>query len=133
MVTIAFVSVAVSIPPAAKVLGIIGTVYGILQGLKKVPAFTQYLTGWIAVGVNALFTVCGLLLAVPADQLYTINTAVLLITTILGSAGIHGTVSSMSQPTVLATIPPSTQAKEVPATLVPENPSAVPIDKPTKE
>lgn len=121
---------AVTIPPAAKVLAIVGSVYGILQGLKQVPKFTKNLTGWIAVAVNVLLTAGGLLIAIPADQLYTTNTLVLLITTILGSAGVHGTVKSMSPPTVLATIPPSTQAKEVPATLVPDNPAAVPVDPP---
>ena len=34
----------------------------------------------------------------------------------------------MSAPQVLATIPPDTQVKEVPATLVPNNPKAVPVN-----
>lgn len=121
-------TVALSIPPAAKVLVVVGAVYGILQGLKKVPALTQYLTGWLAVAVNVALTVCGLLVAIPADQLYTANTAMLLVTTILGSAGVHGTVKAMSPPTVLATVPPSTVVKEVPATLEPVNPAAVPVE-----
>lgn len=121
-------AVTASVPPAAKVLAIVGSVYGILQGLKKIPALTQYLTGWLAVAVNVALTVCGLLVAIPADQLYTANTALLLVTAILGSAGVHGTVKSMSSPTVLATIPPSSAVKEVPATLIPDNPAAVPVD-----
>lgn len=121
-------TVTLTIPPAAKVLAIVASVYGIIQTLKKVPGVTQYLTGWVAVVVNIALSVGGLMLAIPPDQLYTSNTAVLLITTILGSAGVHGTVKSMSEPTVLATVPPSTTVKEVPATLVPKNPAAVPTE-----
>jgi len=127
---IALIVITLAVPPAAKALAVIATVYGILQGLKQVPALTQYLTGWIAVAVNVLLTAGGLLIAIPADQLYTTNTLVLLITTILGSAGVHGTVKSMSQPTVLATVPPSTQVKSVAATLVPDNPAAVSVVAP---
>ena len=120
--------VLLTIPPAAKVLGVATSVYLALQAAKKIPGLTKYLTGWVAIAVNVLMTATGLLLTIPADQLYTENTAMLLITTILGAAGIHGTVSKMSEPTVLATIPPSTQVKEVPATLVPDNPAAVAVD-----
>lgn len=122
--------ISINIPPAEQTLAVIGVVYGAIQGLKKIPALTQYLNGWIAVGVNLVLTVGGILATVPADQLYTVNTLGLLLTAILGSAGVHGTVKSMSQPQVLATIPPSTQVKEVPATLVPDNPAAVPAEKP---
>ena len=126
------VAVAFTIPPAAKVLAISGSVYGILLAAKKIPALTQYLTGWLSVAFNVALTIVGLLIAIPADQLYTVNTAMTLLTAGLGAAGIHGTVKSMSAPQVLATIPPDTQVKEVPATLVPNNPKAVPVN-PTKQ
>lgn len=121
--------VTINLPPATSALAIIGAIYATIQGLKKIPRLTQYLTGWWAVGLNAALAVCGELIVVPADQLYTVNTLLLLITTILGAAGVHGTVKSMSPPTVLATVPPSTQVKEVPATLEPVNPAAVVADK----
>ena len=119
------ITIPLAIPPAAKVLAISGSVYGILLAAKKIPALTQYLTGWLAIAINVALSVLGLVIAIPADQLYTTNTALTLLTVALGAAGVHGTVKSMSEPQVLATIPPSTQVKEVPATLVPDNPKAV--------
>ena len=129
MIDLIALTINVSVPPAAKVLAVIGAVYGIIQAAKKIPAFTKYLTGWVAIAVNVLLSAGGLLIAIPADQLYTANTLLALISTALGAAGIHGTVSAMSPPTILATVPPSTQVKEVAATLVPDNPAAVPAEK----
>jgi len=88
---------AVTIPPAAKVLAVVGAVYVILQGLKKVPGLSNILSGWVAVAVNIIFSACGLLVTIPADQLYTANTLITLITVSLSAAGIHGTVSTMSK------------------------------------
>jgi hypothetical protein len=122
------IAVTFTIPPAAKVLAVSGSVYGILLGAKKIPALTQYLTGWVAVAFNVVLSVIGLVIAIPADQLYTANTALTLLSAALGAAGVHGTVKSMSQPQTLATFPPSTQVKEVPATLEPVDPKAVPVD-----
>jgi hypothetical protein len=114
-----------SIPPAAKTLAVIVAVYGVLQAVKKIPGINP--TGWVAVLFNLLLTACGLLVVIPADQLYTTGTLIALLTSAASAAGIHGTVKSLSAPTVLATIPPSTAVHEVPATLVPDNPAAVPI------
>ena len=125
-------AVVLSIPPAAKVLAVIAVVYPVIQLLKKVPALTPYLTGWVAVGLNAVLTACGLLLTIPPDQLYTTNTLITLLTAILGAAGVHGTVASFSTPTMLGTTPPATQIKEVPAKLVPENPADKPVEPPAK-
>ncbi len=123
-------TVTLDIPPAAKVLAVSASVYAILLAAKKIPAFTSFLQGWVAIAFNVALTVGGLVIAIPAGQLYTTNTAVTLVTAALAAAGVHGTVKSLSQPTILASVPPSTQVKEVPATLVPENPVAVPVDKP---
>ena len=123
------IAVTLAIPPAAKVLAVSGSVYGILLGAKKIPALTQYLTGWVSVAFNVVLSVIGLVIAIPADQLYTTNTALTLLTAALTAAGVHGTVKPMSQPQVLATIPPDTAVKEVPATLEPVDPKAVPIAK----
>jgi hypothetical protein len=120
----------ITVPPAAKVLAVSGAVYGILLAAKKIPALTGFLQGWVAIAFNVALTIAGLVITIPADQLYTVNTALTLISTALAAAGVHGTVKSMSAPTVLATIPPSTQVKEVPATLVPDNPKAVVTDSP---
>ena len=128
MIYLIATAVTLSVPPAAKVLAVIGAVYGILQTAKKIPAFTKYLTGWVAVAVNVALSAGGLVLAIPADQLYTTNTLLALISTALGAAGIHGTVSAMTPPTVLATVPPSTEVKAVPAALVPTDPAAVPVE-----
>ena len=132
MIHLFAVAIALNIPAAAKVLAVIGSVYGLLQAAKKIPALTQYLTGWVAIAVNVLLSAGGLLIAIPADQLYTQSTLLALVTTVLSAAGIHGTVSAMSQPQVLATVPPSTQVKEVPAVLEPIDPKAVPVPEKTK-
>ena len=132
MLLVYFTAVTFAIPPAAKTLAVIGAVYGILQGAKKIPALTQYLTGWVAVAFNVALTSGGLLVAIPPDQLYTTNTLMLLVTTILAAAGVHGTVKSFSQPKVLASFPPDPQVKEVPAKLEPLDPNAV-VTKPEEK
>jgi hypothetical protein len=121
----------ITVPPAAKVLAVVAVIYPLIQGLKKIPALTPYLKGWWAIALNVALTICGDLIVVPADQLYTTNTLLALVTGALASAGVHGTISSLLPPTVLATIPPDPQVKEVPATLEPVNPAAVPVP-PTK-
>jgi hypothetical protein len=128
----AILAFAVSIPPAAKTLAVIAAVYGLVQGLKQIPALTPYVTGWIAVALNVLFTVCGALVVIPANQLYTTSTLLLLVTTFLSAAGVHGTVKSLSAPQVLAQTPPDGEVKKVPASLVPDDPANIAVD-PHKE
>lgn len=132
MFFLALILLAITIPPAAKVLAVMGAVYGFIALLKKSPAVTPYLTGMVAVILNVVVTVLGLLIALPANQLYTMNTLLLIITTVLGSAGIHGTVKAFSPPQVLATIPPDTKPQEVPATLVPNDPKAQVVESEKK-
>lgn len=132
LLLVVLTALAVTIPPAAKVLAVMGAVYAVISALKKVPALTQYMTGTVAIIVNVVVTVLGLLIAVPAQDLYTTNTLVLVLTTALGAAGIHGTQKAMSSPQVLATVPPDPTVREVPATLVPDDPKAVAVD-PKKE
>ena len=88
--------IAITIPPAAKALVVIGAVYAVLQGLKKVPGLSNILQGWVAIAFNVALSACGLLVTIPPDQLYTTNTFLVLLSTILGAAGIHGTVTTMS-------------------------------------
>jgi hypothetical protein len=129
--TLALFFLAITIPPAVKTLAVIAAVYGVLQGLKKIPVLTQYLTGWWAIGFNVVFSILGQLVVIPANQLYTANTLNIILTvltTVLSAAGIHGTIKSMSAPQMLASFPPDPQVKEVPATLVPDDPAAVPVD-----
>lgn len=116
-----------NIPPAVSVLAVTATVYGVLQGLKKIPVLTPYLTGWVAIAFNVLLSIGGLLITIPANQLYTTSTLIALLTTVLSAAGVHGTVSALSKPTVLAATPPTGEVKEVPATLVPNDPGNVPL------
>src|ERR1035441_6016217 len=91
------------LPPAATVIAVTATVYGIIQAAKRAPTLAPYLNGWVAIAVNVVLNAAGLILAVPADQLYTTNTLFVLVSTVLGSAGIHGTVKNLSTPQVLAT------------------------------
>jgi hypothetical protein len=125
-------AVTLTIPPAAKTLAVVVAVYGVLQGLKKIPALTAFLTGWKAVAFNVVFSVVGQLAVIPAGQLYTTDTLNSIIQTIimvLSAAGIHGTVRSFSAPTMQATTPPDTKVKEVPAELVPKDPADIPVKK----
>jgi hypothetical protein len=137
---ILLVAVTLQIPPAAKVVAAFILIYALMFGLKKIPALVPYLQGWLAIVVNIVLAVASLFVppsGIQPSQLYTMSTGMAVINAILtaittsaAAAGIHGTIKSMSQPTVLATVPPSTQVQEVPATLVPDNPKAVPTDPP---
>ncbi len=91
---------AFTIPPAAKTIAVLVFVYGIVQILKQAPVLKPYIKGWIAIALNALFSLLGLLVVIPPDQLYSWSTIASTITTwlgiVLGAAGVHGTVSSMT-------------------------------------
>jgi hypothetical protein len=93
IITAAFV---LSIPPAAKVLAIVAVVYPLLQALKRIPAFAPYLKGWVAIAINIALSALGLVLTVPAAQLYSTDTLTALVTAALAAAGIHGTVKGFS-------------------------------------
>lgn len=128
---ILFSTLALTVPPATKVVAIAVALYAVIQGLKKVPFLTKYLVGWVAIAVNILLAVGSLFIppnGIDAAQLYTASTAqavfnvILTVLTTSGfAAGIHGTVSAMSPPQMLVTTPPATQVHEAPATLEPEN------------
>jgi len=79
---------------ATRVAAIMAAVYAVLQGLKQ---FFPSIGGIGAIIINVALSVLGFLVSVPADQLFTISTLLGLITAIAGSAGIHGTISSLSK------------------------------------
>ena len=79
-------ALVVAIPPAAKVLAIVAVVYPLIQALKRIPAFTPHLSGWVAILVNILLSALALILTVPAAQLYTTDTFVALVTVALAAA-----------------------------------------------
>jgi len=89
------VLVTITVPPAAKVLAIVAVVYAVIQGLKQAPWFAPYLNGWVAVLVNVLLSAGGVLVITSPDQLYTLATLQNLLLAILGSAGVHGTISKV--------------------------------------
>lgn len=132
----------IAVPPAAKVVAASIAVYGVLMGLKKIPALTKYITGWVSLVINVLMAIASLFVppsAIDASNLYTtstllavINAVATALTTSASAAGIQGTIKSFSKPQVLATIPPDPQVKSVDATLTPDNPKAVALD-PKKE
>src|SRR6267154_204510 len=94
---------AIALPPAAKTLIVIGSVYAIMFAAKQNASIAKYLTGWAAVVVNVILTALGLLMAIPADQLYTLNTFTSVVIGVLGSSGIHGMVNAI--PATKATQP----------------------------
>lgn len=143
MIALIATTITLTVPPAAKVVAAFILIYTITFGLKKIPALTKYITGWVAIAVNILLAVGSLFVppnGIEASDLWTTNTALALfnaiataLTTSAAAAGIHGTIKSMSAPQVLATIPPSTQVHEVPATLIPDDPKAVAVQPTTKQ
>jgi hypothetical protein len=89
----AFLALALSPAVSAKVLAVAAAVFSILQIVKK---FVPGLGGVWAIAFNVALALIGFVITVPADQLFTLNTLVGLITAIAAAAGIHGTVKSMS-------------------------------------
>jgi hypothetical protein len=79
-----------SVPPAARSLAVLVAVYAIITAAKLSPWLSQYITGWGAVAVNVILTILGLIVAIPADQLYSWNSFVSVVVSVLGSSGIHG-------------------------------------------
>lgn len=88
---------AFSLPPAIKVLAVAGAVYGILQALKQPNALTPYIKGWVAICLNVLLSAGGVILATPADQLYTSQTVLAILAAALAAAGVHGTITLTTQ------------------------------------
>ena len=89
---------AITIPPAAKVLAVAVLVYAVMQAAKQSPWLSPYLTGWLAVAINVILTILGVVTVTPADQLYTMATLQAVLITVLSAAGIHGTVSKVVMP-----------------------------------
>jgi hypothetical protein len=92
--TFVVVLAGITIPPAAKILAVVAVVYPLVQMLKKAPPLARYIKGWVAIALNIALSAGGLLIAIPADQLYTTNTLIALFQVVLGAAGVHGTVNA---------------------------------------
>jgi hypothetical protein len=80
---------------SAKILAIAAAVYAVLQVAKKV--FPSIGGGW-ALALNIGLSVLGFLVTVPVANLLSIDTLTGLIMAVAASAGIHGTVKSMTAP-----------------------------------
>jgi len=90
-------SLALAVPTPVKALAIAAAVYGILQAAKASPWLGQYITGWWALLLNGALTIVAFVLTIPASQLYSWGTLTAILVTILGSAGIHGSVKTLIQ------------------------------------
>lgn len=84
-----------SVPPAARSLAVIVAVYTIMLAAKQNTWVANHVKGWYGVAFNTLLTILGVLVVVPADQLYSINTIVAVAVSVLGSSGIHGMSKSI--------------------------------------
>lgn len=91
-----FVAVTLSVPPAVKVVAVSVSVYGVMQALKKVSFLQPYLCGWVAVLFNVILCALGIITTTPAPNLYTWATALAIIQSCIGAAGIHGTASKLT-------------------------------------
>jgi len=126
--------VSFTLPPAAKTLAVVVTVFGVLQAIKRNAWANQYLvSGWKAVAFNVIFTAFGTWAVLPANDLYDpaviTNTLLQALLSAMASAGIHGTVQALGTPTVVATTPPDTTLQNVPAHLEPNDPDAIAVEK----
>lgn len=100
---------------ASKVLAIMASVFAILQAAKK--AFPA-LSGWYAVAINVAISVIGMLVVIPPDKLFsleTLTTAALALIAALGAAGIHGTYTNVINPPEPVVIPSMTTSTQVSA------------------
>jgi len=86
------VDVALNAATATKVIAIAAVIYPVLELVKKL---IPQVSGWYSVGLNVFLSTAGIIIAVPADQLFTLNTLIMLITASTAAAGIHGTVQNM--------------------------------------
>lgn len=88
-------SFGLPIPTAAQLLVVLTAVFTIMSAAKISPWLGPKLKGWVSVVLNIILTVLGLVIAVPANQLYTWPGFIALIVTVLGSSGIHGMVTNV--------------------------------------
>lgn len=101
MIALCLLALTLTVPPAAKVIAVSVVVYAVIQALKRVPALTPYLTGWVAVILNAAFSALGVVIVTPADQLYsqgTLNAILQAVVGVLSASGIHGMTKSLGGP-----------------------------------
>lgn len=91
------VAITLDATSAGKVLGLAGSVYAILQVVKvKFPSVTGY---W-AIGLNVALSVIGVLVLLPPEHLWSLNSFTTLMIagiTAASAAGIHGTVPTLPQ------------------------------------
>jgi hypothetical protein len=116
-----FMFAAFAFPPAAKTLSVLVIVYGVIQALKQATVLQPILAGWVAIVVNIVFSSIGVWIAVPADQFWAPNTFILILTTALGAAGVHGTVSAQTdatKPGPALSAPPAAPAGKIAALLL---------------
>lgn len=94
---LAFTLFTLSWPTPVTALAIAAAVYSILQAAKASPWLGQYITGWFALILNGALTVLAYVATVPSAQLYSWTTVTAIIITVLGGAGIHGSVKNLLQ------------------------------------
>jgi hypothetical protein len=74
---------------------VLASVYAIMFAAKLNPWVKAHITGWVAVALNVALTTLGLVLAIPAAQLYTLQSFTSVVVGVLGSSGIAGMVKSV--------------------------------------
>ena len=72
-----------------KVLAVSGSVYAILQAIKK---YYPQINGKYSLLVNGGLSVLAIVTVTPQNELLTLNTLTAIIVAVIGSAGIHGTM-----------------------------------------
>jgi hypothetical protein len=97
-------ALTISTATAAKILGIAGGVYAVLQVAKKI--FPSLAGPW-ALALNFALSVGGVLIAVPPDKLLSVDTLVSVLTAVAAAAGIHGTVKNVSDSSSTSPAPTS--------------------------
>lgn len=93
MLALALFVVTFSAALPGKIVAVAAAVYAVLQVLKK---FIPALGGVWAVVLNVAFAAIGFIASTPAEQLFTFQTLLALLAAAAAAAGIHGTVSKLS-------------------------------------
>ena len=78
-----------------KVIAISGLVYAVIKAAKQSPWFAPYLSGWLAVVVNVVFTIVGVVVTAQPDTLWTVGTLQAILIAVFMSSGIHGMASKV--------------------------------------
>lgn len=78
----------------ARIIAVIGIVFAAVQAAKL--AFPAIAGGW-AILLNIVLSTAGIVVALPAEKVFSLETLSAVIVAAIGAAGVHGTVSAVRE------------------------------------